>query len=467
MNVPGVREERVANVVEKAADRFSANTQAKNLTRLEDLTLQVVLQFTGKNEGIFVANVCKRWSSSYKSTFGRICTHRAAGMMSLSRVRWVWSEWPHWHALPTRMLPVRVHVVMSDPRKPFASDEPGRKDPSWYLGKYAPRSVVEAVILDESLTVRSEYLMRGIAGSGRIRLFEELWKDHITTPAEARDLEDRVVISKFGVEASKYGHVQILALIFYRLAEDLRPSCGILAVELAACRGHVQVLEFLSLTEWWSYGEVPTNIGALAAAHNQIEVLRWLPAHGFEWDEQVALAAAAFGEVGTIDFLFENGCPFIGERFVACCVQQERLDALQWCYDILRLRVPHVWTEANLQKWLLLAGTYDSICIAEFLRAHGAVWPDIGQRFGTLIDSYNISSKCEFQKVIVRCIWSVTFLAWAIAGGCTLGTWTSTTCARLIKETDWDDADRPHLEVLAWAHSHDSPCICQRHVPDF
>lgn len=85
-------------------------------------------------------------------------------------------------------------------------------------------------------------------------------------------------------------------------------------------------------------------------------MLRWLPAHEFEYDYSLALTAAARSKATTLDFLLENGCPGMDADFVACCVQDGSLEALEGCYDTLRMRVPEIWTGENLQDWLLLAG---------------------------------------------------------------------------------------------------------------
>lgn len=165
---------QMTDAVGTAADLSSTETAgpaAKRVavghaTALAGLTLQLVMQFAGASEGTFIANVCKNWGISYESTFeDQITTHRAAGMMSMQRLRWIWLDW---HRSP----PNEVFIIGKYRRK---------RDSSWYVGKYAPRSVLEAAILDESLAITSRQLMQGVAASGRVTLFDDLWKDHVLT----------------------------------------------------------------------------------------------------------------------------------------------------------------------------------------------------------------------------------------------------------------------------------------------
>lgn len=424
-------------------------------TALTGLTLKMVMQFAGKHEGIFIANVCHSWEKSYKSTFkGEICqygdcvfapvysfcTHRAAAMLSLQRVHWVWTD------------------------TGFSEEH----DPSRYLGKYAPRLVVKAAILDESLALSSEDLMRGVAASGRLGLMEDLWQEHILCASlpEGKGLGD--LIAKLGPEAAAHGYLKIVGLVWTRIGDTDKPCCGKLCADAAVRGGHIAILEFLSLTDWWSSGSGPEFLGGIAAAYNQVKVLRWLSDHGHPWDADVALSAAARASVETISYLFENECPGFDEDFVTCCVRYQSLDALQWSYDTLRVRVPGAWTEANLQECVLLACTQENTHVAEFLLDHGALWPNIGQRFGEKVECKIYGYSFHFTTSSHDCRWSADVLEWAVAKGCTLETWTTTTCARLVKEADWRTFfDRSLLDSMTWAHAHGCPCECVRDEPDF
>lgn len=303
-------------------------------TALAGLTLQVVMQYAGKNEGIFVANVCRNWKESYNHTFNDwITTNGVVAVMSLQRLHWIWSDLPKLE--PGKYTYIERYGV--------------ERDASWYVGKYAPRSVVEGAISDESLEVSSEYVMQGVAGSGRLALIDDLWSNH--APTNQRE------IAKLGAEGAAYGHIEIFALMWSRLEKDDKANCAMWSAYAACIGGYLHILELLILSNWWNMFAGHYDLCKYAAKYKRIEILRWFRAHDQEFDECVAYAAAASGDIPTIEYLSQNGCPFEYKGLVSCCVQHGRLDALQWFHRTPA--VTAIWTDANLQEWLLLAGTYN------------------------------------------------------------------------------------------------------------
>lgn len=337
-------------------------------TALAGLTLQIVMQYAGKNDGVFVASVCRAWKNSVKSTFDdEITTHRSAGVMSLQRAHCVWGELS----------------VPDLSRQECDSGE--RRGASWDLGKYSPRSVVREALADDSLDLSSDDLMQGIVASGRLKLFDDLWGDYVLCH-DSPLLND--VLANLVVEATTFSHICLVAFLWPHLDRSTAFSCGYRSLGICAREGHVHLLEYFSLTDYWRSNSSDIDLGPIAAAHNQIDVLRWLRAHGQSYTESTAISAAAHGEVETINFLFENGCLFIDADFVACCVQYGRINSLQWCYDTLSARIPAIWSAANLRWWTLLAGHWDQRLVIKFLFEHGAEWPDFGRTFFENVGCY-------------------------------------------------------------------------------
>lgn len=256
-----------------------------------------------------------------------------------------------------------------------------------------------------------------------------------------------------------------------RLEKKHVSYCGYLSAKAAARDGHVNILEYLSMHDWWSGDDVPRDLCRIAIIEDERKVLQWLLDHGHNQNKHVARTAAIHGSTEALDILLEYDNPFsphMNETFVACCVQHRRLDSLQWCYDTLRTEVAGLWSEDNLRKWMLLAGTYDRQGSAEFLLQHGAVWPDIGLKIGTWINVYDDVDSSDTSDYIIKCQWNVPFLKWAIARGCTFGSWTVSTCARLTKETDWSKhSSRPLMRISAFAHANGCPCECPPDAKDF
>lgn len=93
---------------------------------------------------------------------------------------------------------------------------------------------------------------------------------------------------------------------------------------------------------------------------------------------------------------------------------------------------------------------------------------DIGQMFGRDIDCHD-DDDFDYAETSTKCIWSPSFLEWAMAEGCTFGTWSAATCARLAKETEWTLGHhfRFLLSTLTFVHTRNCPCGCPPDVPDF
>lgn len=442
---------------ERAAKRVAVG----HATALSGLPLQLVIQYAGRNEGIFITNVCNAWKKAYKSTFHyQMYTPCTAAMISLQRVRWIWHDWPEC---------VAVH---GGRRRGCGSGGYPRisRHICWFLGKYAAWSVLEETLLDKSLDINSASLMRGIAAGGRVQLLSDLWEHHI--PIDKETLGSAV--TEVALEAVRYGNLRAFAFAWSQMdkAEGLDfkeiIECGEMCAKMATEKGFIHILEYLSRTAWWSSDNSPANLGGLAAAKDQIRVLRWFADHDFPWDEDAALGSAFGDEISTIDFLFENGCPGFDKDFVSCCVKDGGPHTLRWCYDTLRVRVPDLWNADNLQEWLLLAGTFDRKFTAKFLLQHGAEWPDIGQKFGEDIEYQRDCDDYKFEKDTTTCVWSVPFLRWAMSQGCTFGSWSTATCARLVRETTWENPeDCALLKALTFAHSRRCGCACPRDKREF
>jgi hypothetical protein len=144
---------------------------------------------------------------------------------------------------------------------------------------------------------------------------------------------------------------------------------------VAASAGHIAVCEFLRFTEQRPWDTV---VCMAAAKSNQLELLKWLRAHGCPCGDILVCKAAAYG--GSLDVMI-----YMLEQLE----QQHQLDAA------MRTML--------LTTMLAAAGTNNQLAAAQWLRQQGAGWPDVLQHtFGG-----------EHEQ------WQKDVLEWARDEGCT------------------------------------------------
>eukprot|EP00953_Heterococcus_sp_UTEX-ZZ885_P017943 10034-Heterococcus_DN1.PRE.1 len=135
-----------------------------------------------------------------------------------------------------------------------------------------------------------------------------------------------------------------------------------------------------------------------AVHRSQLEVLKWLHDHGCPWEEEsIKMAAARRGEVECLQWLSTQTSP---------------------------------WSAELKQQMLWNAGCWRKRSAAKWLReAQQADWPV--SFHGTLqIDDEPATNDC----------WSAAVVKWALASGCTWGTWklsAAGTCALQLRMQGW------------------------------
>jgi hypothetical protein len=131
-----------------------------------------------------------------------------------------------------------------------------------------------------------------------------------------------------------------------------------------------------------------------AAAKGKLQLCQYLRAEGCAWDLHVSNVACKNGHTAVLQWLLEQGCPHSDE---ACCY----FAAVHGHVPILAYLQTLGWLASAdvLVKALLVAGAYNRLAAAQWLRQQGAEWPTVLR--------YDDKS------------WSDELVAWAKVEGCT------------------------------------------------
>eukprot|EP00953_Heterococcus_sp_UTEX-ZZ885_P009355 5520-Heterococcus_DN1.PRE.5 len=119
---------------------------------------------------------------------------------------------------------------------------------------------------------------------------------------------------------------------------------------------------------------------------------------GCDWNANACKQASIFGSIDTLRWLRENGCPWDAP---AICKHA----AYNGCTDILDFFIEQgeALDAELLRDALNEAGAYGSLRSAQWLRDHGAQWPDV--------------LSLDVEPNIIQ--WSGDTLVWARSQGCT------------------------------------------------
>jgi hypothetical protein len=134
-----------------------------------------------------------------------------------------------------------------------------------------------------------------------------------------------------------------------------------------------------------------------AAGSCQTAMCQFLYAEQCPWSEYACLAAAYGGHVDTLRWLREQGCPWIEKDTAQRAAEGGSVDMM------LYLRQAGIEFDAELLKAMLnVAGAYNKLAAAQWLRQQGAEWPPV-----LLYRCYNTDLR-----------WQGDTLQWAREEGC-------------------------------------------------
>jgi hypothetical protein len=145
-------------------------------------------------------------------------------------------------------------------------------------------------------------------------------------------------------------------------------------------------------------GELNEHTMSCAAQAGKLHICQYLHTQQCPWDSDAAGNAAFYGHADVLGWLLQHGCPVNtgaeeGLLFLAAC--GGHIQVLQLLLDGSLLTTPAQFTDM-----LGAAAMYSHVAAAQWLRQHGAEWPDV------LCDDYHDP-------------WPDAAVAWARSEGCT------------------------------------------------
>jgi hypothetical protein len=135
-----------------------------------------------------------------------------------------------------------------------------------------------------------------------------------------------------------------------------------------------------------------------AAARGHTDMCAYLHAQRCPWNEMVYYHAAVNGHGSTLRWLREHGCPWYADTVHTAAATGGSVDVL-----LFLLQQGIVFTADMLNEMLNIAGTYNKLAAAQWLRQQGAEWPT--------------RLMWKWQR------WSDDVLLWARAEGCSSPQW--------------------------------------------
>jgi hypothetical protein len=162
----------------------------------------------------------------------------------------------------------------------------------------------------------------------------------------------------------------------------------------AACGGSVEVLDWLRQQQPGVV--IDDTCMSCAAANNHTTMCEHLRSiYGRTLTEEACDLSAATGAVDALRWLKEHGCPWRVRNVCLCASGNGSTDILDFIIEQGEVLHAELLTTA-----LSMAGAFDQLQTAQWLRQHGAQWPAALSSGG-------------------RKLWSRKMIVWARAEGCT------------------------------------------------
>jgi hypothetical protein len=192
-----------------------------------------------------------------------------------------------------------------------------------------------------------------------------------------------------------------------------------------------------------------------------ISVLTLAKLHDLQWSCDLCWYAVGYGKLKLLKWLREHGCPWKEKFVLLAAARGNSVLVLKWLST-----QTSPWSVELKQQMLWHAGCYRRRATAQWLRkTQQAAWP------------LSFHGALDFDGAAVKpdC-WSAAVVKWALASGCTWGTWSCQQLAPVSyicdckagEHAESDNTpthytcDRGQAQALfAWAHKNGCPCTCE------
>jgi hypothetical protein len=369
----------------------------------QPLVLDLVLQYAGSHQWLFLGAVSKAWAALYSSMIHPCLAREQQG-------------------LPSSLIQTKTtsfaKAAAALPRALYACDcdETLKTDKLLLLSRAAASCGCSHVLIWAQAVASFKWLewhhqlcMAAAAGNQLATLQE------LRTSNGPQQLQWKVV--KVAAKAAECADLSMLQWVVRQ--QPKWTATGIETVGEGAA-GAADAVEKIT----WLCKRFPSNRFGLQFAFalatlkcGAVALLRWLASVGSLFGQQFYTnTATTAGQLAVLRYLVEEaGCPWDATKVRKAALAFDSAEMLEWASNA----DDAIWTTTQLSELLVVACEGNKLCAAVWLRAAGAEWPS--------------SFLCR-DPYYDWTVWPIQAMKWARANGCPWGVWTPKTCTEICFE---------------------------------
>jgi hypothetical protein len=370
----------------------------------QPLVLDLVLQYAGPDQWLFLGAVSKAWAALHTSVMSPRLARKQRGL-PLSVV----------HTKITSF----AEAVSSLARALYACDcDASLKTDKLLLlsraaafhGSSAVLRLAKATIVSSKWLPWHQKLCMAAAAGNQLATLQEL---HTSGP----EYQPEWLAMKVATKAAECAD---LSMLQWMLAQQPEWTAESIETVAAGAAGAADAIEKIT----WLCQRFPANRMRLRLAFalatmkcGAVPTLEWLALSGFLFTRQTfTTTASEAGQAAVLRYLVEEWhCPWDVAAVRKAAVSSDSAEMLEWASSADEA----VWSTSVLSELLVVAGQKDKLSAAAWLRAAGAEWPT------------SFLYRDLFYKSTV---WLLRAMKWARANGCPWGVWDHTMCTEVCSD---------------------------------
>jgi hypothetical protein len=170
------------------------------------------------------------------------------------------------------------------------------------------------------------------------------------------------------------------------------------------------------------------------------KVMTLLIVYSVLWCTNLCNGATFCNKLALLQWLHAQSCPWAATAVLNCASARGSVAMLEWL-----LAMTPSWSSDAKQAMLAYAGCHSNLAAAQWLRAHGAVWPK------------SFTAEIAQAETKLTLCWDVSVVRWALACG---SGWLAWRCADYAADNYEIYFEQQATELLEWAHANGCPCTC-------
>jgi hypothetical protein len=407
----------------------------------QPLVLNLILQYAGPNQWLFLGGVSKAWAALYNSVVHKRPARRQRGVplaytsdkatglaeaaASITRALYACSCDPQ--LIPKKLLPLCKGAA--------------------FCGSIDVLSLLKALAGNDWLPLHQDLCMAA-AARNQLTTLQSL---HTSCP------QQQWKVAKIAAKAAECADLSMLQWILEQQPDRSTKSMHTMESVQSVSGGAARAADAIDKIEWLyqRFSAYRCSLSYYFAVESikggAVESLRWLASsgHPFVQSEYTDYASSA-GQLDTLRFLVEEaGCSWDAYRVRGAAVYADSAEILQWASSTDSA----AWDTAVLSRLLQTAGQEGKLRAAVWLRAAGAEWP-VGFFYNEL-GAGGLG------------VWQARTMRWARANGCPWGFWSRKLCTEICSERGkgtWLSCTWHSVQdAMLWAHAAGCPCDIWQH----